>query len=125
MKVACLQFAPRLGMVDDNIQRANDILNSIPSSKSFDWLILPELAFSGTCLIDYNFFSRSFISLYGMIFVLSTPGPINEYAQEFRQLVSYIIFSYVLSFYMRRPIASKLSISLDVVNKLLTATQRL
>jgi hypothetical protein len=51
MKICCLQFAPQLGTVDDNIRRADEILDSETASKHFSWLILPELAFSGTqCL---------------------------------------------------------------------------
>ena len=49
MRIACLQFSPQLGKVEENIARANGLLsqasNSIPP---IDILVLPELAFSGT-----------------------------------------------------------------------------
>lgn len=70
MRIATLQFAPKLGDVEGNIQRANEILNrgkllSLGSSRSSksksnltaaieierlrpDVLILPELALTGT-----------------------------------------------------------------------------
>jgi hypothetical protein len=47
MKVACLQFAPELGKVDDNIKRATAILSQTALPADLDWLVLPELAFSG------------------------------------------------------------------------------
>ncbi|GFF33961.1 protein N-terminal amidase [Aspergillus lentulus] len=54
MRIATLQFAPRVGDVDGNIKRANELLNSgcatgIKSLKP-DLLVLPELALTG-----YNF----------------------------------------------------------------------
>jgi len=54
MKIACLQFAPELGQVEKNIEKANSILSSTPHLQHRGdqpvWLVLPELAFSG-----YNF----------------------------------------------------------------------
>lgn len=52
MKVACLQFAPEVGQVASNIRRADTILRQTRLPADLDWLILPELAFSG-----YNFHS--------------------------------------------------------------------
>lgn len=49
MKIATLQFNPRLGAVDENIQHVDDILATSPQAQ-LDLLVLPELAFSG-----YNF----------------------------------------------------------------------
>ncbi|KAI5211116.1 hypothetical protein AUEXF2481DRAFT_39212 [Aureobasidium subglaciale EXF-2481] len=49
MKIGCLQFAPKLGQVNENIRRADDLLEGTLSSE-LDLLVLPELAFSG-----YNF----------------------------------------------------------------------
>lgn len=51
MRIATLQFAPRVGDVDGNIKRANELLNSgcatgIKSLKP-DLLVLPELALTG------------------------------------------------------------------------------
>ena len=52
MKIACLQFAPELGQVEKNIEKANSILSSTPHLQHRGdqpvWLVLPELAFSGT-----------------------------------------------------------------------------
>ncbi|KAF2738510.1 carbon-nitrogen hydrolase [Polyplosphaeria fusca] len=50
MKIACLQFAPEIGKVQENILKADDILRSTRLPAGLDWLVLPELAFSG-----YNF----------------------------------------------------------------------
>jgi protein N-terminal amidase len=52
MKVACLQFAPELGKVEENIAKANKILEATPGLRSAHtgsplWLVLPEMAFSG------------------------------------------------------------------------------
>ncbi|KAF1850986.1 carbon-nitrogen hydrolase [Cucurbitaria berberidis CBS 394.84] len=52
MKVACLQFAPEVGKVQENIRRADNILQNTRIPTDLDWLVLPELAFSG-----YNFHS--------------------------------------------------------------------
>jgi protein N-terminal amidase len=52
MKVACLQFAPEVGQVQSNIQRADQILQGTRIPPDLDWLVLPELAFTG-----YNFHS--------------------------------------------------------------------
>ena len=52
MKVACLQFAPEVGLPQSNIHRADALLQSTPIPADLRWLILPELAFSG-----YNFHS--------------------------------------------------------------------
>jgi protein N-terminal amidase len=47
MKIACLQFAPELEKVEENIRRAEAILKQTPLPADLDWLILPEMAFSG------------------------------------------------------------------------------
>lgn len=52
MKIACLQFAPEVGRVKENIERADKILQNTRIPPDLDWLVLPELAFSG-----YNFHS--------------------------------------------------------------------
>ncbi|KAH8821719.1 carbon-nitrogen hydrolase [Xylogone sp. PMI_703] len=56
MLIACLQFAPEVGDVDNNLDRADAILSKA-DPKDIDLLVLPELAFSG-----YNFKSLSEIS---------------------------------------------------------------
>ncbi|KAI1367479.1 carbon-nitrogen family protein [Xylaria arbuscula] len=56
MRIGCLQFAPQVGDVDNNISRADDVL-SRADPENLDLLVLPELAFSG-----YNFKSLQEIS---------------------------------------------------------------
>jgi len=53
MKIACLQFAPQLGKVQQNMEKANKIIESttdlrLPTDGRPLWLVLPEMAFSGT-----------------------------------------------------------------------------
>jgi len=52
LKIACLQFAPEVGKVQENIRRADTILQNTRIPTDLDWLVLPELAFTG-----YNFHS--------------------------------------------------------------------
>jgi protein N-terminal amidase len=59
MKIACLQFAPEIGKVQENIHRADIILRNTQIPVDLDWLVLPELAFSG-----YNFHSLEEIKPY-------------------------------------------------------------
>lgn len=47
MKVACLQFAPDVGKLQENIARADRILLEAQLPFDVDWLVLPELAFTG------------------------------------------------------------------------------
>ena len=49
MKIACLQFAPQVGDVDNNLNRADAVLNKATAEDldGIDLLVLPELAFSG------------------------------------------------------------------------------
>lgn len=47
MKVACLQFAPEVGRLQENIARADRILVEAQLPVDVDWLVLPELAFTG------------------------------------------------------------------------------
>ncbi|KAI0130043.1 carbon-nitrogen hydrolase [Xylariales sp. AK1849] len=58
MRIACLQFAPQVGDVDHNLNRADSVL-SRANPEDLDLLVLPELAFSG-----YNFKSLNEISPY-------------------------------------------------------------
>ncbi|GAM86724.1 hypothetical protein ANO11243_047430 [Dothideomycetidae sp. 11243] len=73
MKIATLQFAPRLGQRDDNIRHANEILNTKDLS-NIDLLVLPELAFSG-----YNFPSLQAITPY---LEPTAAGPSTIWAQN-------------------------------------------
>ncbi|KAI6782978.1 uncharacterized protein J7T54_002139 [Emericellopsis cladophorae] len=56
MRIGCLQFAPKLGDVNNNINRADAVL-SRADPEDLDLLVLPELAFTG-----YNFKSLREIS---------------------------------------------------------------
>merc|ERR1711977_516740 len=58
MRIGCLQFAPQVGDVDNNLNRADAVLNKA-NPQNLDLLVLPELAFSG-----YNFKSLQHISPY-------------------------------------------------------------
>lgn len=49
MRIGCLQFAPQVGDVDNNLNRADSVLSKA-NLDDLDLLVLPELAFSG-----YNF----------------------------------------------------------------------
>ncbi len=46
MRIACLQFAPLVGDIETNINRADAILGKA-NPKDLDLLVLPEMAFSG------------------------------------------------------------------------------
>ncbi|KAK8079098.1 hypothetical protein PG994_002905 [Apiospora phragmitis] len=58
MRIACLQFAPQVGDIDNNLNRADAVL-SRANPEDLDLLVLPELAFTG-----YNFKSLQSISPY-------------------------------------------------------------
>ncbi|OCK76139.1 carbon-nitrogen hydrolase [Lepidopterella palustris CBS 459.81] len=72
MKIACLQFAPEMGQVEHNMRRANEILSQTNLPSNLDWLVLPEMAFSG-----YNFQSLEAITPY---LELTTAGPSTQWA---------------------------------------------
>ncbi|KAJ4388951.1 hypothetical protein N0V93_006413 [Gnomoniopsis smithogilvyi] len=59
MRIACLQFAPQVGDIDNNLNRADSVLaKANPDDlENLDLLVLPELAFTG-----YNFKSLNQIS---------------------------------------------------------------
>lgn len=46
MKIACLQFAPAICEVDDNIARADELLKDCKTG-DIELLVLGELAFTG------------------------------------------------------------------------------
>lgn len=46
MRIACLQFSPKLGKTAENVASANVILEAA-SLQDIDLLVLPELAFTG------------------------------------------------------------------------------
>ncbi|KAK4063422.1 uncharacterized protein Triagg1_9442 [Trichoderma aggressivum f. europaeum] len=58
MRIACLQFAPQVADVENNLNKADEVLNQADSDDlDLDLLVLPELAFTG-----YNFKSLTHIS---------------------------------------------------------------
>jgi protein N-terminal amidase len=83
MIVACLQFNPALGQVDDNLRKANDILRNterFPQAAADDkprWLVLPELAFTGYSFRDLDHI-RPFLEV-------SQAGRSTEWAKETAQ----------------------------------------
>src|SRR3954453_16235193 len=48
MRIACLQFDPKLGQVSANQRRAERLLGDVAT----DVLLLPEMAFTGYCFRD-------------------------------------------------------------------------
>ncbi|KAJ8118102.1 hypothetical protein ONZ43_g4059 [Nemania bipapillata] len=56
MRIGCLQFAPQVGDIDNNLNRADAVLSKA-NPENLDLLVLPELAFTG-----YNFKSLREIS---------------------------------------------------------------
>lgn len=51
MRVACLQLAPRLGAIEDNVAGAERLVGSLVPG-NVDLLVLPEMAFSGGWLSE-------------------------------------------------------------------------
>lgn len=49
MRIACLQFAPQVGDVSNNLNRADAVLSKADPAEldNLDLLVLPEMAFSG------------------------------------------------------------------------------
>jgi predicted amidohydrolase len=49
MRIACAQFSPQVGDIDNNLNRADAVLNKAKPEQleNLDLLILPELAFTG------------------------------------------------------------------------------
>lgn len=50
MRIGCLQFAPQVGDIDNNLNRADAVLHKA-NPENLDLLVLPELAFTGTRFI--------------------------------------------------------------------------
>lgn len=55
MRIACLQFAPQVGEIDNNLNRADAVLAKANQDDvdSLDLLVLPELAFSGMMFLKH------------------------------------------------------------------------
>lgn len=72
MRIGCLQFAPQVGDVNNNLNRADSVLNRA-DPEDLDLLVLPELAFTGTWLVPtapfpflFFLFVRTGLSCPGM-----------------------------------------------------------
>ena len=63
MRIACLQFAPQVGHVSNNISRADRIISEADPEdlQNLDLLVLPEMAFSGE-LHTRSLFNWTFVS---------------------------------------------------------------
>lgn len=46
MRIGCLQFAPQVGDIENNLNRADAVLSKA-GTEDLDLLVLPELAFTG------------------------------------------------------------------------------
>lgn len=46
MRIGCLQFAPKVGDIENNLNRADAVLSKA-NVEELDLMVLPELAFSG------------------------------------------------------------------------------
>lgn len=53
MRIGCLQFAPQVADVDNNLNRADAVLSKADADEldGLDLLVVPELAFSGEHLM--------------------------------------------------------------------------
>lgn len=51
MRIGCLQFSPQVGDVNNNLNRADAVLNRATDVDGLDLLVLPELAFTGMLTI--------------------------------------------------------------------------
>lgn len=61
MRIACLQFAPQVGDVSNNLNRADSVLAKADPHdlEDLDLLVLPELAFTGTSLYNPSYLSHT------------------------------------------------------------------
>lgn len=58
MRIACLQFAPVVGDIDNNLSRADAVL-SRARPEHLDLMVLPELAFSGNSALAFDYMISS------------------------------------------------------------------
>ena len=66
VRIGCLQFAPQVGDVDNNLNRADSVLNRANSVDldSLDLLVLPEMAFSGMPCLIFSHTNQTIADLY-------------------------------------------------------------
>lgn len=55
MRIACVQFAPQVGDIDNNLNRADSVLAKANPDEleDLDLLVLPELAFTGASVTQH------------------------------------------------------------------------
>lgn len=71
MRIGCLQFAPQVGDVDNNLNRADAVLSKA-NPEDLDILVLPEMAFSGMTA-PFCLCSLFFEIMWS--FIMSSPHP--------------------------------------------------
>lgn len=76
MRIGCLQFAPQVGDVDNNLNRADSVLNKA-NPDDLDLLVLPELAFSGMLFYESGLAMAS-QSLLKMVFERRRRGSLTR-----------------------------------------------
>lgn len=78
MRIGCLQFAPQVGDVNNNLNRADSVLSKA-NPDDLDLLVLPELAFSG--MLQIPLIARSVDNFQGYNFKsLQDIAPFLEYS---------------------------------------------
>lgn len=62
MRIGCLQFAPQVGDVSNNLSRADAVLAKADQREleDLDLLVLPEMAFSGVHPLRFHVLKQSF-----------------------------------------------------------------
>ena len=70
MRIACLQFAPKLGDVDNNLNRADAVLSK-GNPNYLDLIVLPELAFTGMWYL-LHYFLYLLLSYHALLAYSST-----------------------------------------------------
>ncbi|EON66004.1 hypothetical protein W97_05247 [Coniosporium apollinis CBS 100218] len=74
MSIAILQFCPFYKNVEASMQKANQLLSEAQFMRQLDWLVLPEMAFTG-----YNFQSVEAIT---PVLEPANTGPTTQWAQN-------------------------------------------
>jgi hypothetical protein len=78
-----VKFAPRVGDVDNNLNRADAVLNKA-KPEGLDLLVLPEMAFTGKLFLQHSQFCSTlnmFMHRVGVEYSLVKhhPGPCTEF----------------------------------------------
>lgn len=64
MRIGCLQFAPQVGDIENNLNRADAVLSKA-NPDDLDLLVLPELAFSGMFVHSHVHIMHPFLLFCG------------------------------------------------------------